>query len=51
MQMEFEADRVRKGYLAIVEGELTDPLFEVDVPIVDAIDRQREHSNRMSRID
>jgi len=51
MQMEFEADRVRKGYLAIVEGELTDPLFEVDAPIVDAIDRQREHSNRLSRID
>jgi len=51
MQMEFEADRVRKGYLAIVEGEIAAVTFEVDAPIVDAIDRRRQHSNRLSRLD
>ena len=51
MQAEFEADRVRKGYVAIVEGVPNQPTFEVDAGIVDHIDRSKPHSNRLARVD
>ena len=51
MQTQFEEDRVRKGYIAIVEGVPTDRVFEVDAAIVDHIDRSRPHSNRLARVD
>ncbi|MHC4936137.1 MAG: RluA family pseudouridine synthase [Planctomycetota bacterium] len=51
VQVAFEANEVRKGYLAVVEGEPAADRFEVDAAISDAIDRSRAHSNRLSRID
>ena len=51
IQVAFEANQVRKGYIAVVEGECADDEFEVDAAIVDHIDRQRAHSNRLARLD
>lgn len=45
---DFEHGRVRKTYLAVVEGE-TPNHFDVDVPILAHLDREREQNNRLAR--
>lgn len=47
LQAAFEEDRVRKEYLAIVEGEAP-ATFEIDVPIAVNLDRQVGRGNRLA---
>jgi len=51
VQEAFEADRVRKGYLAVIVGEDAPAEFEVDAAIASHLDRSRPHSNRLARLD
>lgn len=47
----FEHGRVRKQYLAVVEGEPSDEVFEVTVGISADLDPHRERSNRLAKAD
>ncbi len=51
VQEAFEGDRVRKGYIAIVEGEARERAFEVDAAISAHFDLRRPHSHRLARLD
>lgn len=51
VQEAFEADQVRKSYLAVVEGMPEAESFEVDAAITDHFDLRRAHSNRLARLD
>ncbi len=51
LQDDFEANRVQKSYLAIVEGVPEQPTFEVNVGVSAHIDRTRQHDHRLARAD
>ncbi|MGE3163702.1 MAG: RluA family pseudouridine synthase [Planctomycetota bacterium] len=48
VQRAFEDDRVRKEYLAIVEGEPATDRFDVDLPVAVRLDRGRSKGNRLA---
>ncbi len=51
LQDSFEGDRVRKSYLAVVEGVPGDHRFSIDAAISASIDRSRPHDQRLARAD
>lgn len=51
MQDSFENDRVRKGYIAVVEGIPQDLEFEIDAPVSAQLDQSRSQGHRLARAD
>ncbi|MDE0959456.1 MAG: RluA family pseudouridine synthase [Planctomycetota bacterium] len=51
LQNDFEANRVQKSYLAIVEGVPDSSTFEVNVGVSAHIDRSRQRDHRLARAD
>lgn len=49
LQRAFEADAVRKEYLAVVEGHPEKGQFEVDLPVAVHLDRARDSGHRLAR--
>ncbi|MEC9476088.1 MAG: RluA family pseudouridine synthase [Planctomycetota bacterium] len=51
LQNSFEADRVRKSYIAVVEGVPDSDSFEVDAGVSAHLDRTRATDHRLARAD
>lgn len=49
LQLSFENDEVKKSYVAVVEGEVEEPSFEVDIPVGAHLDRSLPRDNRLAR--
>ena len=51
VQDSFEKDRVRKSYIAVVEGVPSQTHFEIDAPVSAQLDQQRDRGHRLARAD
>ena len=51
VQDSFENDRVKKSYLALVEGIPDNTEFEIDAPVSAHLDQQRSQGHRLARAD
>ena len=51
VQDSFENDRVKKSYLAIVEGVPREQEFEIDAPVSAQLDQTRSKGHRLARAD
>lgn len=51
VQDSFEKDRVKKSYLAVVEGNPRENEFEIDAPVSAQLDQTRSQGHRLARAD